>query len=66
MKRIRMTIEQIRDGQRSYFRSLGEDVDNLGICALVNVENMGFCKDGTTRWYHFTNEDGNPAVYYKY
>lgn len=66
MARVRMTLEEIREEQRSYFKSLGEDVDNLGICALVSVENMGFCKDGKTRWYHFTNEDGNPAVYYKY
>ena len=66
MARIRMTLEEIRNEQRSYFKSLGEDVDTLGICALVSVENMWFCKDGTTRWYHFTNEDGKPAVYYKY
>ena len=39
---------------------------NAGICALVDVENMGFCKDGVTRWYHFTDEDGNPSVYYKH
>lgn len=61
-----MTIDQIRAEQKSYFESMGEDVKNLGICALVDVENMGWCKDGVTRWYHFTNENGDPAVYYKY
>lgn len=66
MKRVKMTIEQIRDEQRYYFESIGEDVNRLGIMALVDVENMGWCKDGVTRWYFFTNEDGNPAVYYKY
>lgn len=32
---------------------------NDGICACYEVENMGFCKDGVTRWYHF-EIDGNP------
>ncbi len=64
MKRVRMTIEQIREESTAYYAS-GCD-NTLGIMALVDVENMGFCKDGETRWYHFTNADGNPAVYYKY
>ena len=63
MKRVKMTIEQIRDGS-TYFMQTQDK--SAGICALVEVENMGFCKDGVTRWYHFTNEDGKPAVYYKY
>lgn len=66
MKRIKMTLDQIREEQRDYFKSLGEDVDKLGIMALVDVENMGYCRDGVTRWYFFTNEQGLPAVYYKY
>ena len=66
MKRVKMTIDQIREEARGYFESMGENVDTLGIMALVDVENMGWCRDGVTRWYHFTNEDGNPAVYYKY
>lgn len=32
-----------------------------GICACYEIENMGFCRDGTTRWYHFTSVDGKPA-----
>ena len=32
-----------------------------GIMACYSVENMGFCKDGKTRWYHFTSVDGVPA-----
>lgn len=63
MKRVRMTIDQIRE-ESTYFWQTGDMT--AGITALVDVENMGFCKDGTTRWYHFTNEDGQPAVYYKY
>lgn len=63
MKRMKMTIEQIRNESTYYL--ITRD-DSAGIMALVDVENMGWCKDGVTRWYHFTNEDGVPAVYYKY
>jgi hypothetical protein len=58
-----MTLDQIREESTYFFMT--HDM-TAGITALVDVENMGFCKDGVTRWYHFTNEDGNPAVYYKY
>lgn len=64
MKRVKMTIEEIREESTAYYVN-GCD-NTMGIMALVNVENMGICKDGVTRWYHFTNADGNPAVYYKY
>lgn len=37
-----------------------------GICACYDVENMGFCKDGKTKWYHFTSVDGVPAYTLKY
>ena len=63
MKRIVMSIIEIR--KESIYFQMTEDL-SAGICALVDVENMGFCKDGVTRWYHFTDEEGNPAVYYKY
>jgi hypothetical protein len=58
-----MSIEQLRNEQRDRY---GAEVDKMGIMALVEIENMGWCKDGVTRWYHFTNEDGQAAVYYKY
>ena len=63
MRRRKMTIDEIR-AESTYF-AVTKDM-TAGICALVDVENMGFCKDGVTRWYHFTDEDGNPAVYYKF
>lgn len=28
---------------------------------MVEWENMGWCKDGVTRWYHFDDENGNPC-----
>lgn len=62
-KRRIMTLDEIRE-QSTYFAQT-EDY-NAGICVLVDVENMGFCKDGVTRWYHFEDENGNPAVYYKH
>ena len=34
-------------------------------CADV-WENMGYCKDNTTRWYQFTNIDGKPCYTLKY
>ena len=63
MKRRVMSINEIR--KESIYIQMTQDL-SAGICALVDVENMGFCKDGVNRWYHFTDEEGNPAVYYKY
>lgn len=62
MKRRKVTIDEIRQ----YAKECGiHDADNYGVMALVDVDNMGFCKDGVTRWYHF-DIDGEPCVYYKY
>lgn len=63
MKRRKMTLDEIRK-ESTYFASTGDMT--AGIMALVAVENSGWCRDGVTRWYHFTDESGNPAVYYKY
>lgn len=46
MKLRVMTIDEIRE-ESIYFAET-EDM-SAGICALVDVENMGFCKDGVTR-----------------
>ena len=29
-------------------------------------ENMGFCKDGVTRWYHFTADNGEACYTLKH
>lgn len=63
MKRRKMTIDEVRAESTYFFET--HDM-TAGICALVDVENMGVCKDGVTRWYHFRDENGMPAVYYKY
>ncbi len=62
MKRRKVTIEAIRE----YAKERGmENVEQYGIMALVDVYNMGWCKDGVTRWYHFYM-DGIPCVYFKH
>lgn len=62
-KRRVMTIDEIRE-ESSYFQETQDY--SAGICALVDVENMGFCKDRKTRWYMFTDENGEPAIYFKH
>lgn len=65
VKRVVMKLDEIR--RESDLNWLDpEAVATAGICALVDVENMGWCRDRVTRWYHFTNENGDPAVYYKH
>jgi hypothetical protein len=56
--RTKVTLDQVREAVGNYDKE-------LGICALVDVDNMGFCKDGVTRWYYFDLDDV-PCVYYKY
>lgn len=63
MKRRVMKLDEIRS-ESNYFQETHDMF--AGICALVDIENMGFCKDGVTRWYTFTDENGNPAIYFKY
>lgn len=63
MKRRVMKLDEIRS-ESNYFQETHDM--SAGICALVDIENMGFCKDGVTRWYTFADENGNPAIYFKY
>lgn len=55
-----MTLKQIRE------ESNVEGKEKLGICALVDVDNMGFCKDDVTRWYTFRNSKGEECIYFKH
>lgn len=63
MARRVMSIEEIRE-ESTYFLLTGDK--SAGVMALVDVENMGWCKDGVTRWYTFTDENGEPAIYFKH
>lgn len=62
-KRRVMKIDEIRKIS-PYFQQTHDM--SAGIMALVDVEDMGYCKDGVTRWYTFEDDEGNPAIYYKY
>lgn len=59
----KMTLDQIREIS-TYF-AINNDM-NAGVCTLVDVENMGFCKDGVTCWYTFYDDEGNKCIYFKY
>lgn len=77
MKRIVMTIEQIQtmvakqDGYDSRKEWL-EDAEEIGywnpysIACLFEVENMGYCRDGVTRWYAFEDTKGRSCIYFKH
>lgn len=57
MKRRYIPINvALREAREEYGYS-----ESDGICACYDVENMGFCKDGVTKWYHFDDVNGNPA-----
>lgn len=65
MKRKYVLIEQAiawgKEQRAPYF----DNDDDVGICAVVDVSDMGYCKDGVTRWYHF-DMDGVPCYTLKY
>ena len=61
MKRRVMTLDEVR----KEFEYFPNQFDGCGICAIVSVTDMGFCRDGVTRWYKFTDASGNPAIYFK-
>lgn len=63
MARVKMTLDEIRSEAKEHGI---EDADKLGIAALVDLEDMGFCRDGVTRYYLFTNDKGQEAIYYQY
>ena len=62
MKRVYIPLSKaLKDAHEMY-----GNPDDYGIMACYEVENMGFCKDGKTRWYHFRSVDGVPAYTFKY
>ena len=66
-KRKVVTIQEVRE----YFKenpdsyTFDQDVDKLGFMALLDVENMGLCKDGCTKWYMFDFK-GEPCIGFKH
>lgn len=63
MKRRVVSLQEVRKAVAEFDPELANDMA-AGICALVSVSNMGFCKDGKTRWYHFNLGD-EPCVFFK-
>ena len=62
MKRIYIPIwKALKDARDMYGYP-----DSYGFMACYEVEIMGFCKEGKTRWYHLTSVDGVPAYTFKY
>ena len=62
MKRIFIPLRKaLKDAHEMYGYP-----DDYGITACYEIENMGFCKDGRTRWYQFISVDGVPAYTLKY
>lgn len=37
-----------------------------GLAACYSIDNMGWTKDGTSRWYHFNDVNGNPVYTIKH
>lgn len=58
MSRRKVTLQEVRE-------YTGEFDKSLGIMAIIDVDNMGFCKDGVTRWYTF-DMDGESCIYFKH
>jgi len=72
MKRIYMTFVQIETmvAHADGYDSVTEWREDCGaeytsIYDLVDVENMGFSRDGA-KWYAFEDTKGRPCIYYKY
>lgn len=63
MKRRYIPLSQALREAREYDPRLTK---TDGICACYDIENMGFCKDGSTRWYWFIDVHGKPAYTLKY
>lgn len=63
MKRQFIPLHKALKDAREENPMLSKDV---GIMACYDVENMGWCKDNVTRWYHFTSVDGKPAYTLKH
>lgn len=57
MKRQYLPLyKALKEARESYGYS-----EDYGLCACYEIENMGLCKDGVTRWYHFTSVNGIPS-----
>ena len=72
MERIAMSYAQIeamvakQDGYNTVTEWKADLADfYTSIYDLVDVQDMGFCRDGATRYYLFERADGKPAVWFR-
>ena len=64
MKRRVVTLQEIIDAFSDGV-VLPEE-EGCGVMYWAEVENMGFCKDGVTRFYMLDMPDGEPVIYFKH
>ena len=59
MKRKYVPIERAIAWGKEQCAPFFDNDEGAGICTVVAVTDMGYCRDGVTRWYHF-DMDGVP------
>ena len=62
-RRRRVSLDEVRS--KSTVFAMTHDY-SLGICALVDVENMGFCGNNLDARYYMFDLDGEPCIYFKF
>ena len=62
-KRRRVSLNEVR--QHSTIFAQTQDY-SLGICALVDVTNMGFCGNNLDARYYMFDLAGEPCIYFKF
>lgn len=65
MKRKYVPIERAIAWGKEQCAPFFDNDEGAGICAVVAVTDMGYCRDGVTRWYHF-DMDGVPCYTLKF
>ena len=62
-RRRRVSLDEVRS--KSTVFAMTHDY-SLGICALVDVDNMGFCGNNLDARYYMFDLDGEPCIYFKF
>lgn len=53
MKRKYVPIKQAIEWGKEQCAPYFDNDNNVGIGAVISITNMGYCRDGITKWYHF-------------
>ena len=65
MKRKYVPIERAIAWGKEQCAPFFDNDEGAGICTVVAVTDMGYCRDGVTRWYLF-DMDGVPCYTLKF